>query len=262
MNTMASAAAAAAAATTPGAPDKTVIGYPALSNHVAAGYPAARTAYQCAVPPPSSYPQAYRTVGPRHSGSRPSFLCRLIAAATVLFAILGLIFLITWLVLKPRLPEFRVDSVSASLLNTTRSQLTAAWNITLVVRNPNTKLNIYYDRLQASVVYRDGSLISTMPLPPFFQPKRNETRVRFQLGVVGQYVGEEVATEISDERAGGSVGFGVTVFAWMRFRTGSWWRTSQCLLRVYCDRVQIGFDPSKASGSLTSQPGSCEVDLE
>ncbi|XP_018846127.1 NDR1/HIN1-like protein 26 [Juglans regia] len=253
MNTMASAA----AATTTGAPDKTVIGYPALYNHVAAG-----TAYQCGVPPPSSYPQAYRTVGPRHSGSRPSFLCRLIAAATVLFAILGLVFLITWLVLKPRLPEFRVDSVSASPLNTTGSQLTAAWNITLVVRNPNTKLSIYYDRLQASVVYRDLSQISTMPLPPFFQPKRNETRVRFQLGVVGQYVGEDVATEISDERAGGSVGFGITVFAWMRFRTGSWWRTSQSLLRVYCDRVQIGFDPSKASGSLTSQPGSCEVDLE
>ncbi|KAG6693804.1 hypothetical protein I3842_09G019900 [Carya illinoinensis] len=227
------ASAAAVAATTTGAPDKMVIGYPALSNHVAAGYPAPGTAYPYAVPPPSSYPQAYRTVGPRHSRSQPSFLCRLIAAATVLFAILGLLFLITWLVLKPRLPVFRVDSLS-----------------------------IYYDRVQASVFYKDGSLISTMPLPPFFQPKRNETRVRFQLGVVGQYVGEYVATEISDERAGGSVGFGVRVLAWMRFRTRSWWRTSQCLLRVYCDRIQIGVDPSKASRSLTSQPGSCEVELE
>ncbi|XP_042974635.1 NDR1/HIN1-like protein 10 [Carya illinoinensis] len=105
------------------------------------------SSFSLAVPPPSSYPQAYRTVGPRHSRSQPSFLCRLIAAATVLFAILGLLFLITWLVLKSRLPEFRVDSVSASPLNTTRSQLTAAWNITLVVRNPNTKLSIYYDRV-------------------------------------------------------------------------------------------------------------------
>jgi hypothetical protein len=250
--------------TTSGSHDKTVIGYPAQSSQVAAGYPAAPTAYPYAVKPPS-YTRLYqRRVGPTGSRSVSSFFCRLIMAAAALFAILGVVFFITWLVLKPQLPEFRVDSASVSPLNLTGSELTATWNLTLLVRNPNTKLRIYYESVEASLVYGngpDGLLLGTTTLAPFFQGKKNETRIRVGLSVVGEYVGEDVVTKISGERARGSVGFGVRVFAWVRFRTGSWWRSRQCLLRVYCDQVQIGFGANNGSGSLTGQPGACEVDL-
>lgn len=255
MNTMSSTP------TTSGAHDKTVIGYPAQTSQVAAGYPAAPTAYPYAVQPPS-YTRFYqRPVGPTGSRSGSSFLCRLIMAAAALFAIIGVVFFITWLVLKPRLPEFQVDSASVSPLNLTGSELTATWNLTLLVRNPNTKLRIYYDSVKASLVYGNGQVLGTTPLAPFFQGKKNETRIRVELSAVDEYVSEDVVTKISGERARGSVGFEVSVFASVMFRTGSWWRSRQCLLRVYCDQVQIGFGTNNGSGSLTGQPGTCEVDL-
>jgi hypothetical protein len=246
--------------------DKTVTGYPAQSSQVAAGYPAG-TAYAYVAPRPTSYTAQTYGPGPAHNNNyyqrrtRPSFLCRLIIIASAVFAIMGIVFFIAWLILKPRLPEFRVDSASVSQLNvTSSSELTATWNFTLFVRNPNTKLNLYYDRLQASVSYGRDDILSMTSLQPFFQPKRNETRVLVRFSVVDEYVREKVATRISDEKAIGSVGFRVRVIALVKFRSGIWW-TRQRLLRVYCDRVQIGFGSNNGTGSLTGQSVPCEVDL-
>ena len=74
---------------------------------------------------------------------------------------------------------------------TSSAELTVTWNFTLFVRNSNTKLNLYYDRLKASVSYGRDDILSTTLLQPFFQPKRNETRVLVWLSVVDEYVGSD-----------------------------------------------------------------------
>lgn len=240
-----------------GAPEKTVTGYPAQSSQVAAGYPA----YAYVAPPPSYGPGLGPNPVQDYYRRRNTFVCRVIAFGSVVFATMGLIFLIAWLVLKPRMPEFRVDSASVSELNLTQSALSADWNFTLFVRNPNTKLSVYYDRLEASVFYhggRDG--LSTTPLQPFSQPKGDQTRVPVRFEVMSEYVGEDVAAGISNEKSTGSVGFRLRVFALVKFRSGFWW-TRERLLRVYCDGVQIGVDPKNGTGSLMGLPGACEVDL-
>ncbi|KAJ7976208.1 Late embryogenesis abundant (LEA) hydroxyproline-rich glycoprotein family [Quillaja saponaria] len=241
--------------------DKTVTGYPAQPGQVAAGYPHG-SGYPYAIPPPPTYSTTYQP-GPTRYYQRidgPSLLCRLITAASVVFAIIGLIFFITWLVLKPHLPEFRVDSASVSSLNATGTELTATWDFTLFVRNPNHKLRINYDSVEATVLYGDDVRLATSRLPPFLQETKNETRVQFQLAARSEYVGEDVVKRVSGERAHGSVNFGVTVYAWIRFRSGIW-RMRQHLLKVYCDPVSMGFSPNNATGTLLGQSRSCEVDL-
>ena len=245
------------ASATTGAPEKTVTGYPAQSSHVAAGYPA----YAYVAPPPSYGPGLGPNPVQDYYRRRNAFLCRVITFGTVVFGIIGFIFFIAWLVLKPRMPEFRVDSASVSELNVTQSELSADWNFTLFVRNPNTKLSLYYDRLEASVFYhRSRDSLSTTPLQPFSQSKRNQTWVPVRFEVMSEYIGEDVAARISGEKSTGSVGFRVRVFALVKFRSGFWW-TRERLLRVYCDRVQIGVDPKNGTGSLMGQPGACEVNL-
>lgn len=240
-----------------GAPEKTVTGYPAQSSQIAAGYPA----YAYVAPPPSYGPGLGPNPAQDYYRRRNAFLCRVITFGTVAFAIIGFTFLVVWLVLKPRMPEFRVDSATVSELNLTQAALTAEWNFTLFVRNPNTKLSLYYDRLEASVLYPGSSdSLGTTPLQPFSQPKRSQTRVPVPFEVVSEYVGEDVAAGISGEKSAGSVGFRVRVFALVKFRSGFWW-TRERLLRVFCDRVQIGVDPKNGTGSLMGQPGACEVDL-
>ncbi|XP_021892441.1 NDR1/HIN1-like protein 10 [Carica papaya] len=258
--------------TSAGAEDKTVTGYPAQPGQVASGYPAA-TAYPYAAPQPPP-PQPYVFHQHHHPGPtyyaqsnynqrRPfmrTFLCRLIVAFIVVICLMGLISFITWLVLRPRLPEFRVDSASVPKLNSTRSELSGTWVVSLLVKNPNSKLSVTYDRLQAYVFYGEEVQLGSTQLPPFSQGKGNESSVQFQLNVMSEYVGEDVVNSINKERNRGLVNFGVNVYALVRFRTGVW-RMRQHLMRVYCNPVGIGFSGNNGTGTLVAQSRQCEVDL-
>ncbi|XP_021816910.1 uncharacterized protein At1g08160-like [Prunus avium] len=249
--------------------NKTVTGYPVEPGQFAAGYPAAG-AYPYVAPPPPTQANTYRPMGPspyyapQPTGpigpNRPTLLCRLLIAAVAVFAIMSLVFFIAWLALRPRLPEFRVESASVFPLNATGSELTATWDLTLLANNPNHKLRIYYDSIQASLFYRDHSQLATTSLPPFVLTKRNQTRVGCKLATVGEYVGNYVAKGISDERDRGSVRFGLGVFASVRFRSGLF-QSRPRVLRVFCERVDFEFAQKNGTGTLTGQSSPCVVDL-
>ncbi|KAB2627711.1 protein YLS9-like [Pyrus ussuriensis x Pyrus communis] len=57
------------------------------------------------------------------------------------FTIMSIIFFISWLAFLPQLPKFQIESANVSLLNATGSELTAIWDFTLLIANPNHKLN-------------------------------------------------------------------------------------------------------------------------
>ncbi|KAB2607932.1 protein YLS9-like [Pyrus ussuriensis x Pyrus communis] len=249
--------------------DKTVTGYPAPPAQFAAGYPAAAP-YPYAAPPPHPNRNNYHPTAPpppyynpQPNGPfrrKPTVLCRIIIAAVALFAVMSIISFISWLVLRPQLPEFRVESASVSPLNATSSELTATWDFTLLAANPNHKLTIFYDRLTASPVYGRVPL-TTAAVPPFVSAKRNQTRVNFKLATVGEYVGDNVARGIADGKDRGSVRFGVWVAAWVRFKSGVFQSRSR-LLQVYCNRVEFtGFARNNGTGTLTGQSSPCEVEL-
>ncbi|GAV57324.1 LEA_2 domain-containing protein [Cephalotus follicularis] len=234
------------------------------------GYPATAYPYPYPPPPPAStYYHAYQppptTAGPifynnqRQSIRGPNFVRRIVSAVIALFIILALIFCISWLVFRPQFPEFRLDSVSVSQLNATQSSLISTSAFALFVRNPNHKLSISYDKITASVSYNnDYAALGLTELPPFQQPKGNETTLHFEVSASG-YVGEATVKRINDQRAAGSVTFGFGVFAWVRFSAGVW-RMREHLMRVYCDPVKIVFS-SNGIGSLMGQPMQCRVAL-
>lgn len=99
---------------------------------------------------------------------------------------------------KPEEPEFQFDSAAVSLFNTTsHSQLTAVWcEVTLLAINPNTKLGVFYDKLDASVLFYgdndyEGRLIGTKRLPNLFLDKRTQQSISFKLGSVRERKEEE-----------------------------------------------------------------------
>ncbi|XP_059668656.1 NDR1/HIN1-like protein 10 [Cornus florida] len=232
--------------------NKLVTGYPAPPGHVAIGYPHA------AAPPPSAfYTVAYHHQF--HTHVRHSLLCHLIAALLTVILIIGAIFSIVWLVLRPRLPEFTVASATVSPINATASEVTATWDVSLLIKNPNTKLTVFYDSLDASVFYGD-SLLTQTELRPFSQPKNKQNLIRSRFALVRANVGDNVAKAISSDRARGSVSFGVRVLSLVRFRTGGW-RMRKHLLRVYCDGLNIGYSSSNGRGTLLNPSKECEVDI-
>ncbi|KAK3029655.1 hypothetical protein RJ639_039388 [Escallonia herrerae] len=181
-------------------------------------------------------PQNHRA----HRDQSARFLCRLLAALLIVFLAMGVVSFAAWLVLRPHLPEFRLASVTASPFNATASSLSATWRISFLVTNPNHKLGIYYDRLDASVFYNDDYLLSRTSLPPFFQLKDNQTLINAKLGVVESNMENDVVKGISSDRPGGRVKFSFRAMAVIRYRSGEW-RTTKHLIRVYCEGVEIGF---------------------
>ncbi|GMP98621.1 hypothetical protein CsSME_00046440 [Camellia sinensis var. sinensis] len=251
--------------------NKPVTGYPSQAGQVATGYPRASplvdSAYFYSPPPPSPYFAA--VVSPasfypplRRSNSSFLLLLRLLSAMLFVFLLIGTIFFISWSVVRPRLPEFRVSSAFASPLNATSSDLSATLDLSIVVANPNTKFCILYDRIEASVFYRDGFLVSQSKLAPFHQAKLNQTLVSARMAIVGANVGNNVVKEILEDERNGTVSFGVRVLAVVRFRSGGW-LTRKRLMRVYCYDVEIGHSASAGdgSGSLLTPSKECEVDL-
>lgn len=245
--------------------NKMVTGYPAFTSHVATGYPAAATtttsnayAFRTRVPISSVYGPLEPT-----SYSHPvtsTLRHRVFFFFIITLLIMAFLFLTTYLVFKPRLPVFRVDSATVSQLNLTQSEITATWLFTLFVNNLNQKVGIHYDRLQASVFYGDELGIAMTQLAPFFQNGNNATTIKFQLNVVREYVGEDVVQEISNEMNRGSVDFVLRIFAWVRFRSG-FWRMREHMLRVDCNPVRIGFLGINGTGNFMGQSKNCEVYL-
>ncbi|KAJ0089232.1 hypothetical protein Patl1_32698 [Pistacia atlantica] len=252
MATAATSSQAQAQAQDPSQTDKTVTGYPVTYAYAAPPPPPQ---------PPRSHvdPTSYYHQPDRRAGS--TLLRRIIVMVLAFLTVMALASFITWLVFRPQLPQFRVDSGSVSQLNTTEptSSLSATWQFTLTVKNPNEKLAISYNSLQASVAYA-GLEVATTQLAPFSQEKGNETHLDFRLGAVDEYVGERVVSRIEEDRkARGLVDFSVGVYGWVRFKTG-WWEMRWRLMKVSCEGVNIrlsndgGFD-----GNLTGRVDRCLV---
>lgn len=245
---------------------------------VVTGYPApgSGSAYSYSAPPPPSYypngapppppfyppPPAYAPP-PRYN---TTFLRRLLSIAVAVFILLGLLVLIIWLVLRPRLPEFAVSSATVTGFNLSaqQQQLSASFDLNLTVYNPNHKMRINYERVTASVLYA-SDILSENSLAPFYQGTGETTVLRARLSAPGEYVDSDVVTGIESDRGrgDGAVRFRVRVLSWVRFRSGAW-RTRWHTLRVYCDDVRIGFRTGTNSTTgylLGSAPKKCVVNL-
>ncbi|XP_008799698.2 NDR1/HIN1-like protein 10 [Phoenix dactylifera] len=228
--------------------------YPAPPPHAAPYYPAPYP--NGAAPPPASYGAPFRP--------NTLFLRRLLAVAIAFFLLIGLVILILWLVLRPRLPVFAVSSASVSAFNLSAPQqlLSSDFDLALSVSNPNHKMGIYYDRLVAAVLYGSDTIAETN-LPPFYQGKGNATTIRARLVAAAEYVDADVAKGITADRGrgDGTVNFYVRVLALVRFRARAW-RTRWHVMRVYCDHVPVGFKNGTATvGSLVAPPKQCQVNL-
>ncbi|KAG9455040.1 hypothetical protein H6P81_007944 [Aristolochia fimbriata] len=221
--------------------------YPAHPYPPPSAYPS-YPSYPYPAPPPQPYQQSLR---------RATLLRRLVAGFIAACVIFGAVTLIIWLVLRPHVPDFSVTSVAVTPFNLSGNQLTASWDLTFAVDNPNKKMNIYYDSLKASVFY-DDELLAENALAPFYMETRNSTTLRARLAAVSGYVDGAVAKDMADDRGKGQLKFDVGVVAWVRFRAGDWW-TRRRILRVFCQGVPIAFSTPTAPGVLSGKPTECDV---
>ncbi|KAK3032763.1 hypothetical protein RJ639_034912 [Escallonia herrerae] len=238
--------------------NRPVTGYPAP------GYPQSGpnpnqngAAFACAAPPPPQYynqnPYYAAAAADPYAAHRATFLRRIFAVLIASVIIAGTVIFIVWLVVRPRIPQFRVDSVALSNFNSSSSLLTGNWDVRLTVRNPNSKANLAYDDINAYMFYRRVSLAETA-IPPFSQGTKNETAVRATFAAARTYVEKWVLDGLNTDRASGKVDFTMTILARVRFKAGAW-RARRRLLRVVCPNLSV----NNSSGSLVGGSRGCRV---
>ncbi|KAH9659593.1 LEA 2 domain-containing protein [Citrus sinensis] len=229
-------------------------GYPAPTHN---GYPPPNTAYPYSAAPPQSqpysYPPYYQPPTRRNNLLRP-----LVVAAVAVTVILGCALLIFWLVVRPRIPEFHLTSLSVSNFSTNQSQVTGNWDAAIEAYNPNKKMRVsYYDVV--SGIYYDGNYLTRTPLPPFSQDTRERTPLSAKFSVIDSYVERKVLDSINAERARGAVKFDFRLEAIAGFKYGGW-RTRRRLVRVWCPDVPVNVS-SKGSGSLVGGARKCRFEV-
>ncbi|KAK1397292.1 Harpin inducing protein [Heracleum sosnowskyi] len=96
-----------------------------------------------------------------------NFICQLLCA---LLLLVGIVALILWLIFRPNPVKFYVTDASLTQFDISSTHKTLHYNLALnmTVRNPNKRIGIYYDQIEAQALYQ-GQVFGTANVTGFYQ---------------------------------------------------------------------------------------------
>jgi len=119
-----------------------------------------------------------------------------------------------------------------------RHKLTAEWDITLFVTNPNREHSVSYDNVSIGINYNDNhnqSLLATTFINPFHQGSYEIDNQRVQLNMDAD---NDVAANITSTCSRGVVNFGIVVSTSVKFK-GSYHFRRVRPLKVVCEPLSF-----------------------
>ncbi|XP_027367420.1 NDR1/HIN1-like protein 10 [Abrus precatorius] len=163
----------------------------------------------------------------RSNSARRCCCCLLSIFCKVLVAIIvfiGLFILIFWLVVQPRLFKFHVSEAKLTQFNYTDNTLHYNLVLNFTARNPNKKLNIYYDKVEGQVLY-DGVGFASTDVVTWKNSFRQHTKSTDSMSGVflGQYVvarDHERDSDFDKDKKRGVFHIDVRLYFTIRFRLG------------------------------------------
>ncbi|EXC13664.1 hypothetical protein L484_019625 [Morus notabilis] len=200
-----------------------------------------------------------------HQQGPASYARRAVCTCLTVFLLLaGVTVLVLWLVYRPHKPRFAVAGAAIYNFNVSSSlppQVCATMQFTIVTRNPNRRVTIYYDRLAAFVAYRNQGITPQVMLPPLVHGRRSTVAMSPVLGG-GQAVpvAVEVVNGLAVDEAYGVVGLRVVLLGRLRWKTGVV-KTGHYGIYVKCD-VLVGLKKGVVGQvPLLGSPVGCKVDI-
>ncbi|XP_077226211.1 uncharacterized protein At1g08160-like [Tasmannia lanceolata] len=172
---------------------------------------------------------------------RPILRCIAITILA-LIVLIGLLVLIIWLTVKPKKLVYTIEDGSVHGFNLADKTLNATFDLTLRADNPNTRIAIYYDSIEVSVWYED-QIITISDVRPFFQPRRNATRLEVKAVAQSTPVLQTVYNDLRHDKSKGEVQLEVRMKARIRFKMAKV-KSRHYTLKAYCYPV-VHFNPSK-----------------
>lgn len=199
----------------------------------------------------------------RSNSRSPDALRRLALMLLLWLTIFGSIISIAWLILKPETPDFRVDALTVSNFELSGSRVRQKYDITIFIRNPNKKLNLYFSNFNVVVLYRRTRLSKTYSLASSLSlEKMKQTTLSAQLqSDLGCSVKAKELKDLVRELNSGVtrvVNFDVKMLVSTTFSDGKWLQVKRSI-DVYCKNLNIIFLSSKQTGKLQDNRQSCIV---
>ncbi|KAI3974967.1 hypothetical protein MKX01_005078 [Papaver californicum] len=187
---------------------------------------------------------------------------RLTCSVILIFLLLaGVTTLIVWLVYRPHKPNFTVVGAAIYELNTTApTLLTTSMQFTIVTRNSNKRVSIFYDHLSAYVSYRNQAITPPVMLPDLFHDKKSTVALSPILGGgVAVPVSLEIVNGLVMDEAYGVVGLRLVLMGRIRYKGGAI-KSGKYGVIVRCDML-VGFKKGfLGQVPLLGSPG-CHVDI-
>ncbi|XP_022139245.1 NDR1/HIN1-like protein 6 [Momordica charantia] len=156
-------------------------------------------------PPPEKGRQQLQIVPPKKK--RYSCLCRWLcwslSIILVLLIVVGAVVGILYLVFKPKIPAYSVDSLNISDLRLNFDMsLYARFDVKITAYNPNEKIGIYYEKGGVLSVWYTENKLCEGSLPAFYHGHRNKTALDVDLTGRTVYGSTLMAALVEQQRTG------------------------------------------------------------
>ncbi|KAK9921427.1 hypothetical protein M0R45_029936 [Rubus argutus] len=213
--------------------------------------------YGPSIPPKrDSYQSVGRSGGPLGCCCSCIFglVFKLIMTAVVF---MGLAFFVFWLIVKPNRVKFHVTEATLTQFDFgSNSTLYYNLSLNLTIRNPNKKLGIYYDSIEAGANY-EGQRFSTKTLTPFYQGHKTTNVLNPVFSGQQLLVGSNLQSEYDQQTTAGVYNIQMKLYLRIRFKFGRI-KTGKFKPRVKCD---LDVPLSKNGNSATTfQTTRCKID--
>lgn len=167
------------------------------------------------------------------------------AVTSILLSLASAAFLI-WLIFHPSKPEFYLRDADVSELSQPSPRLlNSTIFLSLVARNPNSRVGIYYDHLRAYATYRGQQITAGVELPPFYQGHDDTNLLTASLSGTGVPVAASFGYEVSRDQISGRVPLKLRIDGRIRWKVGSW-VSGQYRIDVECVAI-VGFRAAAAA---------------
>ncbi|KAK9285607.1 hypothetical protein L1049_024802 [Liquidambar formosana] len=184
-------------------------------------------------------------------------LCWTVCLLLLQVIIVGIVGGILFLVFRPKLPKYSIDSLRITQFNLSNdNSLNATLDVAITARNPNKKIGIYYESGSQITVWYTGTQLCQGSLPKFYQGHRNTTILNVPLTGQTQNATGLLST-LQAQQQTGSIPLNLRVNVPVRIKLGKL-KLMKVKFRVRCRLV---VDSLAADNTISIKSSSCKFRL-
>lgn len=181
-----------------------------------------------------------------------SCLCSILIS---LLVTAGVLILILYFIFRPHMITATADSASLSQFTlSSTSSLSFGLAVNLTVHNPNTRVGLYYDSVEALAFYQDQRF-GYQPLDSFFQHTKASTQVTTDFHGQQLLQGDVTAAQFRQDQAGGNFAIDVGLNAKLRVKVWAF-KVRGPDAKITC---KLSVPAPGAANATPFQPTDCKV---